>query len=315
MPAKAIDVHDTALQPHFLITGDKTVKADAKRKYLAYGQRPDRNSSVVPLPMALTKVKSTSAFGLSAYTQRLLKSCIVCTSTKDIMPSSGPVAKQYQEARQYFCRLARPIKTKALQQVNKNFPPPEGHRWKEDLLERFYLLLCPECASKSPQQLEELLEQEASPVTAVVPVTPVQTSGVSSINLTSFVFVTMAEDRQWDFKIEDLPQETMARIATMSMTENQQAAFTEYQERWHLKWDLLVEVQRQTERIFSRSSGASQDGRRHDQPLGGHQHRRSRRHSPRCVGRCATGAHQRRHRRGLRRRQCQEGLADGRAGR
>jgi hypothetical protein len=73
----------------------------------------------------------------------------------------------------------------------------------------------------------------------VVPVTPVQTSGVSPINLTSFVFVTMAEDRQWDFKFEDLPHETMASLAAISMAENQRAVFAEYQKSWHQKWDNL----------------------------------------------------------------------------
>ena len=43
MPAKVIDVQDTALEPHFLITGDKNAKADAKKQFNAYGQRPDKD--------------------------------------------------------------------------------------------------------------------------------------------------------------------------------------------------------------------------------------------------------------------------------
>lgn len=61
MPAKVIDVQDTALEPHFLITGDKNAKADAKKHFNAYGQRPDKHScSVIPAPQPLARVKGTT---------------------------------------------------------------------------------------------------------------------------------------------------------------------------------------------------------------------------------------------------------------
>ena len=58
MPAKPIDVQDTALDPHFLITGDKPDKDNAKKHFNAYGQRPDKHSSVIPAPQPLARAKT-----------------------------------------------------------------------------------------------------------------------------------------------------------------------------------------------------------------------------------------------------------------
>ena len=69
-----------------------------------------------------------------------------------------------------FARLGKSIKQGLLRNVAHNFPLPPGYAWKKDLAQRFYLLLCVDCAAKPTGELVDGEQPIVGPV--VVPIQP-----------------------------------------------------------------------------------------------------------------------------------------------